>query len=200
MKKQFLLPVISLLVATLLLAALPTEADAAIYEDTVRLHILANSDSAKDQEIKLALRDHILRTYGARLGECKSREEAEKTVTSLLSEIRESANSYLATCGVSYRAEVTLTEEHYGTRQYESFTLPAGYYPSLRILLGEAGGQNWWCVMYPPLCLDMAIREENTCGQYSKNEEALISGRYKIRFKLLESVTELFGQKTKNSA
>lgn len=202
MKKQPLLSLLSLLAAALLLAALPTEADAAIYEDTVRLHILANSDSEEDQAVKLALRDHILHTYASSLGACESRAAAEETVSALLEKIRSSADAFLSERGVPYRSEVTFTVEHYETRRYEEFTLPAGYYPSLRILLGNAEGKNWWCVMYPPLCLSMSLDTdtEDAFGRYNQSEQRLIRGEYRVRFKLLEAVTGLMGQKTKTAA
>ena len=195
MKKNILLPILAILAATLLLAVMPTEADAAIYTDTIRLHVLANSDSEKDQKTKLAVRDDLLLTYAEVLGASRSMEEAEETVRSLLPAMREHVNGFLAARGVDYGAEITFSVEWYDTRVYESFTLPSGYYPSLRVLLGRADGKNWWCVMFPPLCLDMATEDapaDDGLGAYSESERRLISGDYQVRFKLLEVISGAF--------
>lgn len=195
MKKNILLPILAILAATLLLAVMPTEADAAIYTDTIRLHVLANSDSEEDQKTKLAVRDDLLLTYAEVLGASRSMEEAEETVRSLLPAMREHVNGFLAARGVDYGAEITFSVEWYGTRVYESFTLPSGYYPSLRVLLGRADGKNWWCVMFPPLCLDMATEDapaDDGLGTYSESERRLISGDYQVRFKLLEVISGAF--------
>ena len=195
MKKNILLPILAILAATLLLAVMPTEADAAIYTDTIRLHVLANSDSEEDQKTKLAVRDDLLLTYAEVLGASRSMEEAEETVRSLLPAMREHVNNFLAARGVNYGAEITFSVEWYDTRVYESFTLPSGYYPSLRVLLGRADGKNWWCVMFPPLCLDMATEDapaDDGLGAYSESERRLISGEYQVRFKLLEVISGAF--------
>lgn len=195
MKKNILFPILSILAATLLLAALPTEADAAIYTDTIRLHVLANSDSDNDQETKLAVRDDLLLTYGKALASFESMQDAENAVRDRLPEMREHINSFLRSQGADYEADITFSVEWYDTRVYESFTLPAGYYPSLRVLLGEAGGKNWWCVMFPPLCLDMATEDnasDDRLGAYTKNERRLITGEYEVRFKLLEVIAGAF--------
>ncbi len=195
MKKNILLPLLAILAATLLLAVMPTEADAAIYTDTIRLHVLANSDSEEDQKTKLAVRDDLLLTYAEVLGASRSMEEAEETVRSLLPAMREHVNDFLAARGADYGAEITFSVEWYDTRVYESFTLPSGYYPSLRVLLGRADGKNWWCVMFPPLCLDMATEDapaDDGLGAYSESERRLISGEYRVRFKLLEVISGAF--------
>ena len=198
MKKNLLFPLLAILGATLLLAVLPTEADAAIYTDTIRLHVLANSDSAEDQATKLAVRDDLLLTYAKDLGSFRTMKEAEDEVCRLLPKMRAHVNSFLDHRGADYGAEVTFSVEWYETREYEKFTLPAGYYPSLRVLLGRAEGKNWWCVMFPPLCLDIATEdapEDDGLGTYSKGERALITGGYRVRFKLLEMVSGAFREK-----
>lgn len=195
MKQKILLPVLMILFATLLLAVMPTEADAAIYTDTVRLHVLADSDSEEDQKIKLAVRDDLLLTYASVLGTSDTVEEAEENIRQRIPEMRSHVNDFLARHGVEYSADITFSTEWYDTRVYESFTLPAGYYPSVRVLLGKAEGQNWWCVMFPPLCLDMATEDAPTgdrLGAYSDTERNLICGEYRVRFKLLEAISGAF--------
>lgn len=185
--KKVLTSTIMILIATLFIAAMPTEAEGAIYEDTVRLHILANSDSDEDQELKLKLRDAILLEYGRELSGFSDAEEAEAMLSFKLSEIEEFAENKIKDFGYNYSVRATLCEEWYDTRDYESFSLPKGYYTSLRILIGEAEGKNWWCVMFPPLCLDSSIAN----GGYSAEESSLITNKYAVKFKILELISEL---------
>ncbi len=185
--KKIILPALMILVATLFVAVMPTDAEGAIYEDTVRLHILANSDSTEDQTLKLTLRDSILERYGKTLSAFESVEKAQSELASELSEIENFADSRIRELGYDYKTDVTLANEWYDTRHYDGFSLPCGYYTSLKIVIGEGGGENWWCVMYPPLCLDAAMSNKS----YSDNEELLISKRYNIKFKVLELISEI---------
>ncbi len=187
-----------LLFATLMVSALPTDAEGEIYSDTLRLHILAESDSEDDQKIKLALRDRLLTEYGAQLSAAESLKSAEERIETLLPEIGEFCKRELLLLGHSGEVECTLTTEWYDTREYEDFTLPAGYYRSLRVIIGEGEGKNWWCVMYPPLCLDIATESapaDDAIG-YTDGEIRLISGnRYNVKFKLLETISRSFRNK-----
>ena len=185
--KKILLPIIMILASTLFIAVMPTDAEAAIYEDTVRLHILANSNSTEDQALKLALRDSILDRYGKTLSAFESIEDAERELSDTLVDIEAFADSKIKELGYDYKTDVTLTNEWYETRQYESFSLPCGYYSSLKIVIGEGAGENWWCVMYPPLCLDAATSSKS----YSDAEELLISKKYNVKFKVLELISEI---------
>ena len=185
--KKILMPVIMILAAVMLMAALPTDAEGAIYEDTVRLHILANSDSDEDQELKLRLRDEILKKYGKTLSVFENVDEAKTELNSRLDEIKLFADEKMREWGYAYECTATLSEEWYETRDYEDFSLPQGYYSSLRIIIGEGEGKNWWCVMFPPLCLDAAV----STPKYTAEEEVLISKKYNIKFKLLELISEI---------
>jgi stage II sporulation protein R len=173
--------------ATLFLTAMPTEAECAIYEDTVRLHILANSDSESDQAQKLYIRDELLLEFGEELSSVENVEEAEATLRSMLPEIKRFTDDRLAKYGSDYTSEVTLGREWYNTRVYEEFTLPAGYYSSLIIKIEEGAGKNWWCVMYPPLCLDASLSDV----EYTEEEKSLIVGKYNVKFKILELISEI---------
>ncbi len=177
-----------LTLATILLAALPTEAEGAIYEDTVRLHILAESDSEYDQKMKLLLRDDILSRYGEELSGFKSASDAEAELSLRLCEIEEYASARLKERGYDKEVSVTLGKEFYETRDYGDFSLPAGVYTSLKIVIGEGDGKNWWCVMFPPLCLDAALGEDIS---YTEAEKGLISGKYAVKFKLLELISSI---------
>ena len=195
MKKLFTLCVMVLCI-TLVIAVIPTEAESEIYEDTVRLHILANSDSKEDQNLKIALRDDILNEFSEQLSEYESAEEAKENLNSLLPDIESYCKEKIKEYGYSYSVNVTLTEEWYETREYDNFSLPCGYYTSLRVIIGDGEGQNWWCVMYPPLCLDIAT--ENAPGddgikKYSDSQFKLISKNgFQAKFKILELTSSIF--------
>ena len=196
MKKLFL-PSFILLLVTLIIAVIPTNAEGEIYSDTLRLHILAESDSSEDQELKLYIRDKVLKKYSRILKEENSIDGATNLASSLLSEIENDVNGWLNDAGCYSKATVTLSTEWYDTREYEDFTLPMGYYKSLRIIIGEGKGKNWWCVMYPPLCLDIATEsapKDDGLIDYNEEEIRLISnGGYNIKFKLLEMLSDIFG-------
>ena len=200
MKKttDFLLNVIMLLGIMLVFAAMPTEKDVAIYEDTLRLHILANSDSEEDQRLKYEIRDKLLSKYGELLKCETSSQDARVRATELKNDIEKDIEEWILESGRDYGCEIDIGTEWYDTREYEDFTLPKGYYTSLRVMLGEAEGKNWWCVMYPPLCLDIATEEmtDDSALGYSKEEYALITkDGYNVKFKILEVFSEAFSKK-----
>ena len=196
--KELIKYAFTILIVTMLIAVIPTEAEGEIYEDTIRLHILANSDSGEDQELKIKIRDKILLKYGGMLGEGNSVSEAKGKIESLIPDIEADVKQWINELGYSYNATAVIGEEWYDTREYEDFTLPAGYYTSLRIIIGSGKGQNWWCVMYPPLCLDMATESapyDDGVIDYTKEEIFLIkSGKYKIKFKILEDLSRAFAK------
>lgn len=185
--KKILSPIFMILLAALFISAMPTEAEGAIYEDTVRLHILANSDSEDDQALKIEIRDAVLLRYGKELSVFESADDAADELAEKLGEVEEFVNRELKDRGYDYKSTVTIGTEWYETRKYESFTLPKGYYTSLRIIIGEGGGQNWWCVMFPPLCLDAAT----TSAKYTDAESLLIKKEYNVKFKILELISEI---------
>ncbi len=186
-----------------IIAAVPNDSDAAIYEDTLRLHILANSDSEEDQSLKLLIRDKVLEKYGEILKRGDSVEGAISLGESLVEDIRADVDSWIAEEGFGYTSGVKITEEWYDTREYEGFSLPCGYYYSMQITLGEAEGKNWWCVMYPPLCLDLATENapaDDGIIDYTKEELTLIESKgYSVKFRLIELVSRIAGHLTKNS-
>ena len=177
---------------------IPTNEEFAIYESTVRLHVLANSDSDTDQSLKLKVRDAVLEMVSQM--DVDSKDEAVKAIENNKEKIEALATSVIQREGFEYTAKVEVGKEIYPTRYYEDFALPAGEYTSVKIIIGEGSGQNWWCVLYPPLCTTAAVAyDEEYCievgltkGQYNlitENE----SGEYKIKFRLLELVQEVFG-------
>ena len=200
--KAFIYCITSILLVTVIIAAMPTESEAAIYEDTVRLHILASSDKEDDQSIKLKIRDKVLEKYAGALGSLNCADEATAKLGGVLGEIESDVDLWLSELGVGYSCEVTLGREWYDTREYDDFTLPKGVYTSLIIKLGEGDGKNWWCVMYPPMCLDIATEDaprDDGIIDYTEDEVRLISGGgYRVKFKLLEIVSEVASKISKN--
>lgn len=194
--KSILFPAISVLLATLFIALMPTEAEGAVYEDTLRLHILASSDSEEDQALKLSVRDAILTEFSSELGKSDSISAAKEETALLLCEIEKLAAEKIRECGYDCEVRASLGVEWYDTRSYEDFVLPCGYYTSLRVVIGEGEGKNWWCVMYPPLCLDIATEtapKDDAIKKYSDEEFRLITNDgYNVKFKILEVVSTAF--------
>jgi stage II sporulation protein R len=157
----------------------------------VRLHIIAESDGEYDQSVKLRLRDEVLAEYSERLSEYGNIEEAKDNIALVTEDIEDFCNMKLREMGVEYSANVFYENEYYPNRVYENVSLPAGTYSSLKIVLGEGEGQNWWCVLFPPLCLDAAKGEEAYISAgLSKDDYQLIkndrTNKYQIKFKIFE--------------
>lgn len=132
-----------------------------VQSEVLRLHLPANSNSEEDQWIKLQLRDFILSEYGEILSECGNLSDAEKTTQRLLPEIEARATEFLRENGFSYSAKAELVDMYFTTREYERLILPAGEYRALRITLGTGEGQNWWCVIFPQLCLPCVTEQSD---------------------------------------
>lgn len=167
-----------------------------VKDDVVRLHILANSDSESDQAVKLKVRDALLETNASILSDGVTKENAkvhfEKSKEILLKTAKETLNEN----GFNYDVKITLQEEYFNTRTYGNLTFPAGQYTALKVILGEGEGENWWCVMFPPLCIPAADgieTNENTADYLTENGEKIVSGgsKYIVKFKLLEIYEEL---------
>lgn len=160
--------------------------------DVLRLHILANSDSDEDQKIKLAVRDALL-TCGKKLfsGETNIN-NAEELLASEKEELVKVANKVLEENGFNYKSCITLIDEYFTTRTYDEYTLPAGKYKALKVILGEGEGHNWWCVMFPPLCLPAAAENTDVDLYFTDNGSEIIksSPKYEIRFKIVEIIEE----------
>ena len=137
-----------------------------VRQEVLRLHILANSDSAADQAVKLLVRDAVLEETGELFSAAGTLEEARKTVEENLPAIEETARRVLRSKGCSYPVKAELTRMYFDTREYDGTTLPAGEYQALRLCIGRAQGKNWWCVMFPPICVPAAgLEEGETAGE-----------------------------------
>ncbi len=197
--KKILTLILAVCITVLALSILPVHGEAEIYDSVLRLHVLANSDSDEDQALKLAVRDKII-TMTRELGaECNSLEEVSATVMGELESICDVALEVVREWGADYSVEVALGRESYPRRTYDSLCFPAGEYLSLQVKIGDAAGQNWWCVLYPPLCLDAATQTNEdafisvglTEEQYKVITETE-SPTYRARLKILEVIKESF--------
>ncbi len=193
MYKRLLIVTFTLIGLCTILTLLPIHGEDEIYDNVLRLHVLANSDSEEDQELKLRVRDELLGVTENIFADCKTREDAERLVRENMSLIQSTAEGAISAAGYSYPVSISLSEEEYPTRNYESACFPAGEYMSLRVMIGEAEGQNWWCVLFPPMCVGAASESDAyaqvglTGEQYGIITET-DNPKYKIRFKLLETI------------
>lgn len=155
-----------------------------------RLHILANSDSEEDQTLKLKVRDRILKDFGNELALAEDIIDAENITRAKLDEIVAAAKDEIAKNGKNYSVKAEITNMYFNNRIYGDFTAPAGFYKALRITIGEAKGKNWWCVMFPPLCLPAAQADNDLCDVLQPGEVELMLGgaEHKFAFKSVEWV------------
>lgn len=164
---------------------------AGVRQETLRLHILANSDSPEDQALKLQVRDEILDQVGEFLAGAQSRDQAVERVKEAIPQIQEAADRVLERENSDQQAVITLEQYRFPTTQYEGFTLPAGEYLALRVILGEGKGHNWFCCLYPGLCL------EASGAQYDTPEENdLVFGDYVLRFAAIQWWEDFWDSRT----
>ena len=164
--------------------------------EILRLHVVANSDTERDQAVKLKVRDAVIAELEQTIAQAADKEAAETLVLDKLPELEQAANEVLAAEGFSERATVTLTAEEFPTRYYDTFALPAGVYDSLRISIGSGQGHNWWCVVFPSLCVPAAVEGvEDTAASagFSDSLSGAITGEqgYEVRFFVLDCLGRL---------
>ena len=160
-------------------------------DKVVRLHVLANSDSEEDQALKLQVRDAVLDRAEDLLAQTSSRAEAEGKLRGQLLEFERLAEAVVREAGYDYEVTAELTDTEFPTREYEDFTLPAGEYLALRILIGDAAGRNWWCVVFPPLCTAASadVPASALAAGFTEDEVRLITEEdrgYVLKFKAVE--------------
>ena len=175
---------------TLCLGAWAQGRQSAISSKLVRLHVIAVSDAREEQALKLRVRDAVLEYLSPRLTGAADSDQAQTIIRQELEGIRLVAESAAQGRSVT----VALGKERYPTKHYEGFTLPAGKYESLRITLGQGQGHNWWCIVFPPVCLS-ASQSDTVEQQLGQEDFRLISDGegYELRFKLLELWGQLVG-------
>ncbi len=162
-----------------------------LQDEIIRLHVVANSDSDGDQNLKLRVRDAVVSYLGDQMEDIRSKADARVFLEAHLDEIAAVANRVIEAAGLSDRVKVTLTEEEFDTREYDSFSLPAGLYDSLRIVIGEGQGHNWWCVVFPSVCLPKESFETEAAGAgFSEDLTGTLQKDqgYEVRFWLLDCI------------
>ena len=189
--KKILILILVLASCLVCLSYLPVHGEEQIYDSVVRLHVIANSDSDDDQALKLKVRDAVLAEMPSLLEGCTDRDSAVAALSASLDQIREIAQRTVNENGYAYTVSVSLGEEKYPSKSYESASFPAGTYTSLQIKLGDADGKNWWCVTFPSLCLPATAEgfgEKAVEAGLSESLSNALSGEdgYEIRFYLLD--------------
>lgn len=163
----------------------------AVRDSTFRLHIVANSDSEEDQSVKLKVRDEILLLAEKLYDGCENEEDAKKITAQNLQAFCDAANKVLKENGFSYTAVAMLGTVDFDTREYEDFTLPAGKYEALKIILGEGKGHNWWCILYPKVCVSLCSGGFKDELNERQNKMITSKKKYKIAFRSVEIYEEI---------
>ena len=164
-------------------------------ENLLRLHVVGASNSQEDQAVKLQVRDAVLGSLEEGLRDMTDPQEAWDYVSRMLPQVEAAANRALAAAGFSETVQVSLTEEAFPTREYDTFSLPAGVYKALRVVIGKGEGKNWWCVVFPQLCGAEGefVETASTAGLDPELARSL-EGEYELRFWVLEKLGELKNQ------
>lgn len=168
-------------------------------ENVVRLHVVANSDSPEDQAVKMKVRDAVLSEAAKWYGDAATMEEASGALCVHLEALQAAAERTLRENGAAEKAVVRVTDQYFPTREYESFTLPAGTYRTLLVTIGKGKGKNWWCVVFPALCLPAAeervgvAQPNDVLSALPESQRDVVENpqRYKIKFKAVELFEEL---------
>ena len=168
----------------------------ALPESVFRLHILANSDSAEDQQLKYSLRDYLMTEFSGIFSDCSDLPSAISGAKGSLAQIVSKSEEFIRSQGSALSVKASVEKTYFNTRNYNGIVVPAGEYESLRIVLGEGQGKNWWCVMFPPLCLPAVCQPKSSeTGLFTDEESRKIeSGEgIEIRFALFDFLCSLFG-------
>lgn len=191
----------------LCISFLPREKSSAdnqkIYSNTLRLHILANSDTYTDQKLKLMVRDRITEVTKNLFADCDTIEKAKDKAKDNLLYIKSEAHNIIKQNGFDYDVDISLSRELYPNRRYGNLIFPAGQYNSLRIKIGNAQGKNWWCVLFPPLCTDAATQYDVSAedlqliqNNYGKNAIYILAShnqaqKITVKFKIVEILEQM---------
>ena len=175
-----------------------------IRSDVLRLHVIANSDTSVDQNLKLRLRDYILQEGKDIFNGSVNVENAVEKIEPVLPELEKSAKAFVNQAGFDYDVKISLSNEYFKTRTYETVTLPAGKYLALRVVIGSGEGHNWWCVMFPPMCVPAADKKDEIENVFSEKEIKLVESKpkYEPRFKVVEiyeQLKEIISEKSEQS-
>lgn len=184
------------LAVTLLWGSWSLQEQDALERKMIRLHVIANSETQADQTLKLQVRDRVLAQATAILEQARDMEDAEIQLTAALPEIEDAARAEMAERGYDYAVSARLEQTEFPTKVYDGFALPSGSYLALRVVIGEGQGQNWWCVVFPPLCGAAGLAEAEV--QCLSDDQLAIIGEteagYVLKFRILELWGELMNK------
>ena len=202
MKKRILRIEISVLIALVICCATNINTFSKqcdnIRDKMLRMHVIANSDSKEDQELKLKVRDAVLEEGKELFDGSITSKDAEKILVPHIEELEKVALETIKNEGFDYKVRITVGEEYFKTRTYDnSVTLPAGHYTAVKVVIGEGQGENWWCVMFPPMCLPAANAECELSDVLNTEETDIVinSEKYKFKFKIVEFLEDLMKRK-----
>lgn len=165
-----------------------------VRSDVLRMHVIANSDSDEDQALKLKVRDAVLERGAELFDGTVTVDEAKAKIEPQKAELEAAAREVIEREGYDYPVSVNVVNEYFATRCYGDLTMPAGRYTAVKVVIGEGAGHNWWCVMFPPLCLPAAQDRGGNIDAFLDGDELKVvesSGRYEPRFKIVEIIEEL---------
>lgn len=174
-----------------------------IANKVLRFHVIANSDTLKDQHLKLKVRDGVIKYLSEEIKYCDCVESCKKVIEARLEEIQSEARSIIKAHGYNYSVDVFLLEKYFPEKKYGEMTFPRGYYEALTIEIGSGTGRNWWCVLFPNLCFSDAVTARVSDDSKVLLKEQLTKDAYamllegknvQIRFKILEIVADLFSE------
>lgn len=201
--EKLLIVAIVVMAITMLVGFLPVHGEEEIYDTVVRLHVIANSDTEEDQALKMAVRDSILCAVTPAVQNCESQAEAIAEIGRVKESALSAARDIIKDSGYDYDVDIEIGREEYPTRDYGNFVFPSGEYISVCVIIGEGEGQNFWCCLYPPLCMsaasevsgeyvDDAFIQAGLTGEQYKIITENDSVKYRVRFKILEAIEEIF--------
>ncbi len=178
---------------------IPSKAQKNLYDGFIRFHVIANSNTDEDQNVKLKVRDAVIDVMAALTSDCDDVLSAQQIFHENIGLIKEVSKKTLEENNFYYDVNVTFTDEYYPERIYEmrdgNVTLPAGTYRSVRIILGKGEGYNWWCILFPPMCTDAAkAKEKLAAAGFTQNQIRILTEgdkvKYKIKFRAFELIEE----------
>ena len=189
--KMFIKSACIAFVLTVIYSLIPFQAECrGISDEVFRLHILANSDSEQDQKLKLKVRDKVLLYTEDLFKNANSLEEAEKVVADNIKQICNVAYKEVHDNGYNYTVKAEITNMYFTTRYYEDYTMPSGMYDALRITIGKGEGYNWWCVMYPSICISAAGEKDEKAKEVLDEAQYNIVRNEKLEYKF--KIVEIF--------
>lgn len=165
-----------------------------IREEVLRLHVIANSDEDYDQELKLKVRDALLQSGESIFSGSEDIISAESKIADKQDVLRYTAEETICNLGFDYDVKIEIARSYFPTKTYGELTLPAGYYKAVRVIIGQGKGKNWWCIMFPPLCLPAATDREDIIRDFLSEKEMQIvtsDPKFEVRFWVVEKYYEL---------